>query len=157
MEQKIPMWSSSSEPDSPVSTLKLRNMHPKRQNKRSKKKHAERGVVMLEGYVECPDSTADQKSDGNGEQVAARTKSLTDDDLEELKGCVDLGFGFSYEEIPELCNTLPALELCYSMTQRFLEESGKLAQPATDSMPLSSSSPPPPPIPVANWKISSPG
>ncbi|KAF3330909.1 hypothetical protein FCM35_KLT04263 [Carex littledalei] len=143
------MWSSSSEPDSPVA--KSRNWHPKKQNKKSKKKHAERGVVMLEGYVESPD-TADQRSDGNGEPVAARTKSLTDDDLEELKGCVDLGFGFSYEEIPELCNTLPALELCYSMTQRFLEESSKSAKPAAVSTPLSSS-----PIPVANWKISSPG
>ncbi|KAI5314233.1 hypothetical protein L3X38_043409 [Prunus dulcis] len=35
-------------------------------------------------------------------------QSLTDEDLDELKGCLDLGFGFSYEEIPELCNTLPA-------------------------------------------------
>jgi Protein of unknown function (DUF1685) len=151
MEQNIPMWSSSSEPDSPASTPKSRNMHPKRQKKRSKKKHAQRGVVMLEGYVECTDTT-DQRSDGNGELVAARTKSLTDDDLEELKGCVDLGFGFNYEEIPELCNTLPALELCYSMTQRFLEESSKSAEVAAYSIPLSSS-----PIPVASWKISSPG
>ncbi|WP_371388531.1 DUF1685 domain-containing protein, partial [Salmonella sp. M90-1] len=47
---------------------------------------------------------------------------MTDDDLDELKGCVDLGFGFSYDEIPELCNTLPALELCYSMSQKFLDD-----------------------------------
>nr|TKW20865.1 hypothetical protein SEVIR_4G118100v2 [Setaria viridis] len=44
-----------------------------------------------------------------------RARSLTVDDLEELKGCVDLGFGFSYHEIPELCGMLPALELCYSL------------------------------------------
>ncbi|EXB68672.1 hypothetical protein L484_024687 [Morus notabilis] len=68
-----------------------------------------------------------------------RTKSLTDDDLEELKGCVDLGFGgFSYDEIPELKNTLPALELCYSMSQ-------------SSSLSDSSSTP------IPNWKISSPG
>lgn len=48
-----------------------------------------------------------------------RTKSLTDEDLDELKGCLDLGFGFSYDEIPELCNTLPALELCYSMSNNW--------------------------------------
>ncbi|KAK2641805.1 hypothetical protein Ddye_023572 [Dipteronia dyeriana] len=78
--------------------------------------------VLLEGYVET-DSEDDLK----------RTKSLTDDDLDELKGCLDLGFGFSYDEIPELCNTLPALELCYSMSQK-----------SSDS-------------PIASWKISSPG
>ncbi|KAJ1686133.1 hypothetical protein LUZ63_017523 [Rhynchospora breviuscula] len=146
------MWSSSSEPNSPVTPQKSRNRRPTRQSMRSKEEHAERGVVMLEGYVESPDNI-DERSNGNGEPVAARTKSLTDDDLEELKGCVDLGFGFNYEEIPELCNTLPALELCYSMSQKFLEESSsKSAEQAAVSTPLSSS-----PIPVANWKISSPG
>jgi hypothetical protein len=72
-----------------------------------------------------------------------RARSLTDDDLEELKGCVDLGFGFSYDEIPELCGTLPALELCYSMSQRFLDDHQQQSKPEE---------------PVAtNWKISSPG
>jgi hypothetical protein len=32
----------------------------------------------------------------------SRTKSLTDEDLDELKGCFDLGFGFSNDEISEL-------------------------------------------------------
>lgn len=55
------------------------------------------------------------------EHQFSSTKSLTYEDLDELKGCVDLGFGFSYEEILELCNTLPALELCYSMRQRLID------------------------------------
>ncbi|TXG72863.1 hypothetical protein EZV62_001442 [Acer yangbiense] len=93
------------------------------------KKKKKKNQVLLEGYVET-DSEDDLK----------RTKSLTDDDLDELKGCLDLGFGFSYDEIPELCNTLPALELCYSMSQKF-----------TDDHHNSSDSP------IANWKISSPG
>uniref|UniRef100_A0A0E0MKV6 Uncharacterized protein n=1 Tax=Oryza punctata TaxID=4537 RepID=A0A0E0MKV6_ORYPU len=86
----------------------------------------------------------DGGDDGGG---VGRARSLTDDDLEELKGCVDLGFGFSYEEIPELCGTLPALELCYSMSQRFLDDHHH-------------PQPPPPPMPspsIPNWKISSPG
>ena len=45
--------------------------------------------VLLEGYVEAAD------------EDLTRTKSLTDEDLDELKGCLDLGFGFSYDEIPE--------------------------------------------------------
>ncbi|XP_050373534.1 uncharacterized protein LOC126791166 isoform X2 [Argentina anserina] len=84
--------------------------------------------VLLEGYVDAAD-----------EDDLSRTKSLTDEDLDELKGCLDLGFGFSYEEIPELCNTLPALELCYSMSQKFMDSCSSVSSP------------------IANWKISSPG
>ncbi|KAL6966426.1 hypothetical protein U1Q18_032205, partial [Sarracenia purpurea var. burkii] len=97
------------------------------------------------------------------EDELATTKSLTEEDLEELREedleelrwCLDLGFGFNYEEIPELCNTLHALELCYSMTQRFLDEHHhKMLKPtlAEVEMCLSSSSL----GPIANWKIFSP-
>ncbi|XP_058200691.1 uncharacterized protein LOC131315568 [Rhododendron vialii] len=97
--------------------------------------------VFLEGYVEAAE-----------DDDLTRTKSLTDEDLEELKGCLDLGFGFSYEEIPELCNTLPALELCYSMNQRFLDEQQRSPESAEIDACSSASS-----GPIANWKISSPG
>ncbi|KAI5350836.1 hypothetical protein L3X38_003727 [Prunus dulcis] len=113
---------------------------PKLNSLKSKKK--KKNQVLLEGYVESAD-----------EDDLSRTKSLTDEDLDELKGCLDLGFGFSYEEIPELCNTLPALELCYSMSQKFMDENQKSPEnsPTTvDSCPSVSS-------PIANWKISSPG
>ncbi|TVU25815.1 hypothetical protein EJB05_28325, partial [Eragrostis curvula] len=83
-----------------------------------------------------------------------RARSLTDDDLEELKGCVDLGFGFSYHEIPELCGTLPALELCYSMSQRFLDEQQGKAEEA--AAPVTAPASPAQPV-STNWKISSPG
>lgn len=106
--------------------------------KKNKKSH-----VLLEGYVESAD-----------EDDLTRTKSLTDEDLDELKGCLDLGFGFSYDEIPELCNTLPALELCYSMSQKFMDEQQKSPEnadaAATDSFSSVAS-------PIANWRISSPG
>ncbi|MCD7472932.1 hypothetical protein HAX54_014367 [Datura stramonium] len=105
-------------------------------NSRSQKK---KNQVFLEGYVENSD-----------EDELGRTKSLTDDDLEELKGCLDLGFGFSYEEIPELCNTLPALELCYSMSQKYLDEQQKCPDAMSDTGSSGSGH-------VANWKISSPG
>ncbi|OAY73958.1 hypothetical protein ACMD2_01244 [Ananas comosus] len=81
------------------------------------------GAVRLEGYVEGSEGE-DGGSDGGGGSGSgmAPRRSLTGEDLEELKGCFDLGFGFSYDEIPELCGTLPALELCYSMSQRFLDD-----------------------------------
>lgn len=146
-----------SEEESPVS-IPDPNPNPKRAKRKKKKtiwRRAEEetgleeawprrsrpgGGVTLEGYVEGADRGPDG-ADGVG-----RTRSLTDDDLEELKGCLDLGFGFSYEEIPELCGTLPALELCYSMT-RSLEAAG---EPSVTAEPCATP-------PVANWKISSPG
>ena len=81
--------------DDQIPSLKKQDTWPK--NSLKKKKNQ----VFLEGYVETSD-----------ENELVRAKSLTDEDLDELKGCLDLGFGFSYDEIPELCNTLPALELC---------------------------------------------
>ncbi|XVE76647.1 hypothetical protein DITRI_Ditri12bG0190500 [Diplodiscus trichospermus] len=110
-------------------------------SKRKTKK--KKNLVLLEGYVEAPDEDQDELK---------RTKSLTDEDLDELKGCLDLGFGFSYEEIPELCNTLPALELCYSMSQKYLDDQH---HKSPDTSPDSTDEPVS--TPVANWKISSPG
>ncbi|CAA7027314.1 unnamed protein product [Microthlaspi erraticum] len=117
-----------------------------------KKLEKKKSQVLLEGYVEAATALDDLTS----------AKSLTDDDLEELKGCLDLGFGFSYDEIPELCNTLPALELCYSMSQKFLDDNKQnhLKSPEVSSVEEDSSSPQPTTTttsPIANWKISSPG
>ncbi|CAH8251304.1 unnamed protein product [Arabidopsis lyrata] len=113
-----------------------------------KKLERKKSQVLLEGYVETA-AVDDQKDD------LTRSKSLTDDDLEDLKGCLDLGFGFSYDEIPELCNTLPALELCYSMSQKFLDDKHK--SPESSSVEDSPSPSPVTSTPIANWKISSPG
>ncbi|XP_038903585.1 uncharacterized protein LOC120090137 [Benincasa hispida] len=104
-----------------------------------KKMIKKRSQVLLEGFVEDDDDLM-------------RTKSLTDEDLDELKGCVDLGFGFSYDEIPELCNTLPALELCYSMSQKYMDDQKLLESSPVPADSCSSVS-----SPIANWKISSPG
>ncbi|KAM7259999.1 hypothetical protein ACFE04_015740 [Oxalis oulophora] len=107
------------------------------QHRRNKKNQ-----VLLQGFVE-----SDQDD-------IKRTKSLTDDDLDELKGCLDLGFGFSYDEIPELCNTLPALELCYSMSQKFIDDQQHKSYSSPENSPVGSESGS---SPIANWKISSPG
>lgn len=109
--------------------------------------------VVLAGEDGAPDGAGA----GAGDSGVGRARSLTDDDLEELKGCVDLGFGFSYNEIPELCGTLPALELCYSMSQRFLDEHQSLSK-AEELAPEPPAVLPPSPVqPIPNWKISCPG
>ncbi|GJV89626.1 hypothetical protein Tco_1533564 [Tanacetum coccineum] len=103
------------------------------------------GFTKIHDSKQNPESISKKKQvflEGYDEELV-RSKSLTDEDLDELKGCLDLGFGgFSYDEIPELCNTLPALELCYSMSQKFLDD-----QQQSDQSPVGK----------ANWKISSPG
>ncbi|CAN8311385.1 unnamed protein product [Cochlearia groenlandica] len=120
-------------------------------NRKKLEKTKKKSHVLLEGYVETL-ATLDNQED------LTRSKSLTDDDLEDLKGCLDLGFGFSYDEIPELCNTLPALELCYSMSQKFLDnrspENSSSSSAAAEDSPSTSSVTT---TPIANWKISSPG
>ena len=43
---------------------------------------------------------------------------LTDEDLRELKGSIELGFGFSEEAGQKLCNTLPALDLYFAVNRQ---------------------------------------
>lgn len=90
--------------------------------------------VILEGYVV-----------GGGNGRLGRTTSLTSDDLEDLKGCVDLGFEFRYDDIPELRSTLPALELCYPRAQPTASSSQRDGR-ENDESPL-----------VADWKFIAPG
>ncbi|GLU03208.1 hypothetical protein SLE2022_204180 [Rubroshorea leprosula] len=59
---------------------------------------------------------------GNHKKGLKRSKSVTDDDLEELKGCIDLGFGFAPDSPdlePRLSNTLPALEFYCAVNRQF--------------------------------------
>lgn len=87
-----------------------------------------------------------------------RVRKFTNVDLDELKGCLDLGFGFNYEEMPELSNTLPALELCYAIGQKFQDDQHQKSSPVStlDNMD-SSNNEGHAQSPIANWKISSPG
>ncbi|KAF7031970.1 hypothetical protein CFC21_043208 [Triticum aestivum] len=123
----------SSQPQLPASGGSSNGRQPRRRRVGS--------CVMLEA--------AAASGSGGGGAVVGRTRSLTEEDLEELKGCLDLGFGFSYDEIPGLCGTLPGLELCYSMTRRFLDEQravvGQLEPAAAAAAP------------IPDWKISGPG
>jgi hypothetical protein len=78
--------------------------------------------------------------------TSSRNRSLTDEDMEELRGCIDLGFGFNNDEKDmELCNTLPALELCYAITKRYNDvlggtSSSSYSSPTTISTSQSNSS-----------------
>ncbi|OIW20771.1 hypothetical protein TanjilG_23127 [Lupinus angustifolius] len=48
------------------------------------------------------------------------SKSLSNADLEELKACIELGFGFDSPKIdPKLSNTIPALELYLAVNKQY--------------------------------------
>ncbi len=95
----------------------------------------------------------------------SRTRSLTDEDMDELRGCIDLGFGFSNdEEDPELCNTLPALELCYAITRQYNDVTGRSSSSpistsgSSSSLDRCSSGSSLQSFPLeSSWRISSPG
>lgn len=54
-----------------------------------------------------------------------RSKSVTDDDVDELKGCIELGFGFGStretQADPRLSDTIPALGLYYVVNKNYNE------------------------------------
>ncbi|GMI88812.1 hypothetical protein like AT1G08790 [Hibiscus trionum] len=88
---------------------------------------------------------------------------LTDEDLHELRGCIELGFGFNEEDGQKLCNTLPALDL-YFAVNRQLSPSPPVSTPQSrrssseSSLGGGSSSFDTTPVSEpADWKVYSPG
>ncbi|KAE8668854.1 Ankyrin repeat family protein [Hibiscus syriacus] len=80
----------------------------------------------------------------------ANNNGLTDEDLCELRGCIELGFRFDEEQGQKLCNTLPALDLYFAVNRQI------------SSSPISSSHPPlvsslPSFESELAWKICKPG
>ncbi|XP_010530774.1 PREDICTED: uncharacterized protein LOC104807268 [Tarenaya hassleriana] len=62
-----------------------------------------------------------------------RSKSVTDEDLEELKGCIELGFGFepdSPDLDPRLSSTLPALGFYCAVNRQY---SSRLSRTSSQS------------------------
>ncbi|KAG8384384.1 hypothetical protein BUALT_Bualt04G0112500 [Buddleja alternifolia] len=49
-----------------------------------------------------------------------RSRSVTDEDLDELKGCLELGFGFDSPEMDQrLSDTFPAYGLYYAVNKQY--------------------------------------
>ncbi|KAE8703763.1 hypothetical protein F3Y22_tig00110462pilonHSYRG00042 [Hibiscus syriacus] len=55
-----------------------------------------------------------------GNRKNRRSKSVTDEDLDELKACIELGFGFDSPEVDQrLSDTLPALCLYQAVNKNY--------------------------------------
>ncbi|XP_073156529.1 uncharacterized protein [Henckelia pumila] len=64
---------------------------------------------------------------------------ITDEDMNELKGCIELGFGFNEEDGQRLCPTIPALDLYFAVNRQFSSTS-PISSPASSISGSTSSS-----------------
>ncbi|KAK7332859.1 hypothetical protein VNO80_29615 [Phaseolus coccineus] len=80
---------------------------------------------------------------------------VTDDDLHELKGCIELGFGFNEEDGQTLCDTLPALDLYFAVNRQLSPVSTPHSRASSSFGSLINA--PPQPSLDDSWKICSPG
>lgn len=88
------------------------------------------------------------------DQPGAMPRRISDEDLHELKGCIDLGFGFNEEDGQGLTNTLPALDLYFAVNRQF--SPSPVSTPSGSSSGRRSSSFTSPKS-DSDWKICNPG
>ncbi|KAK9735276.1 hypothetical protein RND81_04G195500 [Saponaria officinalis] len=55
---------------------------------------------------------------GKKKSLSVEIEDLTDDDFNELKGSIELGFGFNENACQGLCDTLPALDLYFAVNRQ---------------------------------------
>uniref|UniRef100_A0A0E0KNM7 Uncharacterized protein n=2 Tax=Oryza punctata TaxID=4537 RepID=A0A0E0KNM7_ORYPU len=140
--------------------------------KRRRQIHRQRSSLALQDAEEEASAnmftaTADSEAGSSTERVP---KSLTDGDLDELRGSMELGFGFDEENGGQnLCDTLPALDLYFAVNRQLSEPKMRLSTsslPSPTSATSSSStlggtsnpgSPVAPSSFMDSWKICSPG
>ncbi|KAK1259075.1 hypothetical protein QJS04_geneDACA023243 [Acorus gramineus] len=101
------------------------------------------------------------KEEAERAAAARQSRSLTDYDLNELKGSIELGFGFNEEDGGHhLCDTLPALDLYFAVNRNLSSSPSSSSSSPSDSMSSSSFGSPSPGSPHHlhdPWKICSPG
>ncbi|KAF9606357.1 hypothetical protein IFM89_023771 [Coptis chinensis] len=68
-----------------------------------------------------------------------RSKSVTDDDLDELKACMELGFGFDSPDLDrKLTDTFPALEFYFAVNKQYNNSVSKIPSPSPSRSSISS-------------------
>ncbi|CAF2038106.1 hypothetical protein HID58_032450 [Brassica napus] len=71
-----------------------------------------------------------------------RSKSVTNDDVEELRGCIELGFGFepdSPDLNQRLTDTIPALDLYCAVHRQYCNHLSRTSSFASETDSISSS------------------
>ncbi|KAI3827552.1 hypothetical protein L1987_01629 [Smallanthus sonchifolius] len=92
----------------------------------------------------CREEAWLRRKDNHHHHLHRRSKSLiTTEDIDELKGCVDLGFHFASEPITKLSKTLPALDLYYATSSPTTPRPSSSSSTTTSSYGDSDSPPQP--------------
>ncbi|KAI7743833.1 hypothetical protein M8C21_026969 [Ambrosia artemisiifolia] len=75
-----------------------------------------------------------------GKHNHRRSKSVTDEDIDELKGCIELGFGFEHSPTSDdrLSNTLPALGFYHAVNKQYFDTVLKSSSMSSSSSSVSS-------------------
>jgi hypothetical protein len=110
----------------------------------------------------------DSEASSSAERVSS--KRITDEDLDELRGSMDLGFRFDeHKGGQDLCDTLPALDIYFAVNRQLSEPKMRFSTSSAPSLLATKSSPnlcgtPSPGSPsthsnnpLESWKICSPG
>ncbi|XP_052194428.1 uncharacterized protein LOC127802581 [Diospyros lotus] len=113
-----------------------------------------RTLALSKQHSWSPDLLRDEawsRRKGNQKlRLRRRSRSVTDDDLEELKACFELGFGFETNSVgidPKLSDTFPALGLYHAVNKQYAQSlsrsssSASMAVSDSDTASLSSASP----------------
>lgn len=151
-ERRSGRWTSSSSLSDETEELqRLENAPPFWRNKSSSKKRLSKQLSMCE----LPRNIAwerrrrqfleqERRRNGINEELGEGEEEdvLTDDDLHELRGCIELGFGFNEENGLRLCPTIPALDLYFAVNRQFV--TSPLSSPTSTSTAATSPSLPPP-------------
>ncbi|KAD7479407.1 hypothetical protein R6Q59_008236 [Mikania micrantha] len=77
-----------------------------------------------------------------GKHKNRRSKSVTDEDIDELKACIELGFGFEHSPKSDdrLSDTLPALGFYHAVNKQYLDTVSKSSSMSSSSSSSSVSS-----------------
>ncbi|XAR59447.1 hypothetical protein NMG60_11015289 [Bertholletia excelsa] len=103
--------------------------------------------LLFKQHSWSPDIARDEawsrRKDNHRRRLRRRCKSVTDDDLNELKACFELGFGFDPDSPkidPKLSDAFPALHLYCAVNRQYISRSSSEVSDA-DTASLSAGSP----------------
>ncbi|KAK6128976.1 hypothetical protein DH2020_037283 [Rehmannia glutinosa] len=105
---------------------------PQTNKKQNRPPHAATPLYKQNSW--SPDSHRDEAWLRQKGRRNRRSRSVTDEDLDELKACIELGFGFDSPEMDQrLSDTFPAYGLYYAVNKQYNDAVSK-----PSSSPLSS-------------------
>ncbi|CAA6664558.1 unnamed protein product [Spirodela intermedia] len=121
--------------DPPAPLLVGRYIRNKRLSKQLSMRETRREAIWEKRRKQILEQSTLEGEIGIDGKRIARGRSLTDEDLDDLRGSIELGFGFSEEAgSRNLCHMLPALDLYFAVNKQ-ISDSRLLLSPSPVSTP----------------------